>query len=69
MMTSKYLSPRKYKFLKAIGMWLSLGGLKVPENELPQLTKQCLVLPDYKSNPGIATLEDITELLKLSFRR
>ena len=57
------------KFLKEIGMWLTLEGLKVPENELPQLAKQCLVLPDYKSNPRIATLEDVTELLKLSFRR
>jgi len=57
------------KFLKEIGMWLSLEGLKVPENELPQLAKQCLVLPDYKSNPRIATLEDVAELLKLSFRR
>jgi hypothetical protein len=33
------------------------------------LAKQCLVLPDYKSNPRIATLEDVAELLKLSFRR
>jgi len=57
------------KFLREIGMWLSLEGLKVPENELPQLAKQCLVLPDYKSNPRIATLEDVAELLKLSFRR
>jgi len=57
------------KFLKEIGMRLSLEGLKVPENELLQLARQCLVLPDYKSNPRIATLEDVAELLKLSFRR
>ena len=57
------------KFLKEIGMWLTLDGLKVPENELPQLAKHCLVLPDYKNNPKVATLEDVGELLKLSFRR
>lgn len=57
------------KFLKEIGMWLTLEELKVPEDELPQLAKQCLVLPDYKSNPRVATLEDVTELLKQSFRR
>ncbi|MHC4572300.1 MAG: hypothetical protein ACYS0C_09540 [Planctomycetota bacterium] len=50
-------------------MRLSLKDLKVPENELPQLAEQCLVLPDYKSNPRIATLEDVTELLKQSLRR
>jgi alcohol dehydrogenase class IV len=57
------------KFLKEIGMWLSLEGFKVPESELPQLAERCLVLPDYKSNPRIATLEDVTELLKQSLRR
>jgi alcohol dehydrogenase class IV len=57
------------KLLKEIGMWLSLEDLKVPENELPQLAEQCLVLPDYKSNPKVATLEDVAELLKISFRR
>ncbi len=57
------------KFLREIGMWLSLEGLKVPGNELSQLARRCLVLPDYKSNPRIATLEDVAELLKLSFRR
>ncbi|MHC4423595.1 MAG: iron-containing alcohol dehydrogenase [Planctomycetota bacterium] len=57
------------KFLKEIGMWLSLEGFKVPASELSQLAEQCLVLPDYKSNPRIATLEDVTELLKQSLRR
>ncbi|MFC1739448.1 iron-containing alcohol dehydrogenase [Planctomycetota bacterium] len=57
------------KFLKEIGMWFTLEELKLPEDELPQLAKQCLVLPDYKSNPRVATLEDVTELLKQSFRR
>ncbi|MHC4530954.1 MAG: iron-containing alcohol dehydrogenase [Planctomycetota bacterium] len=57
------------KFLKEIGMWLSLDGLKVPEDELPQLAEQCLVLPDYKSNPKVASLEDVGEILKSSYKR
>ncbi|UCF44170.1 MAG: iron-containing alcohol dehydrogenase [Planctomycetota bacterium] len=57
------------KFLKEIGMWLTLDGLKVPEDELPQLAEQCLVLPDYKSNPKVASLEDVGEILKSSYKR
>ncbi|MHC4148134.1 MAG: iron-containing alcohol dehydrogenase [Planctomycetota bacterium] len=57
------------KFLKKIGMWLSLKSLEVPENELPGLAEQCLVLPDYKSNPKVASLEDVGEILKSSYKR
>jgi len=57
------------KFLKKIGMWLSLEQLKVPEDELPELAEACLVLPDYKNNPRVANLEDIKELLNKSYRR
>ncbi len=57
------------KFLKKIGMWLSLEGFKVPESELPQLAEQCLVLPDYKSNPRVASLEDVGKILKSSYKR
>ncbi|UCC21955.1 MAG: iron-containing alcohol dehydrogenase [Planctomycetota bacterium] len=57
------------RLLKEIGMWLTLDGLKVPEDELPQLAEQCLVLPDYKSNPKVATPDDVSEILKSSYRR
>lgn len=57
------------KLLKEIGMWLNLEGFKVPEDELPALAKQCLVLPDYKANPKVATLDEVSDLLKLSYRR
>jgi alcohol dehydrogenase class IV len=57
------------KFLKAIGMWSNLEGFKVPEDELPALAKQCLVLPDYESNPQVATLEEVSELLDESYKR
>jgi len=57
------------KLLKGIGMWLTLDDLKVPEDELPQLAEQCLVLPDYKSNPKVATLDDVSEILNSSYKR
>jgi alcohol dehydrogenase class IV len=57
------------KFLKDIGMWLSLEGLGVPENELPQLAKACLVLPDYQNNPRVVTLEEVMDLLKSAYKR
>jgi len=57
------------RFLKEIGMWLSLEGLKVPENELPELAEACLVLPDYKNNPRVATPDEVMKLLKQSYRR
>lgn len=57
------------KFLKDIGMWTSLEQLKVPENELPELARQCMVLPDYEANPKVATLNDIQSMLDKSFKR
>jgi alcohol dehydrogenase class IV len=57
------------KFLKTIGMWSNLEGFKVPKDELAALAKQCLVLPDYESNPRVATLEEVSELLDESYKR
>ena len=57
------------KFLKSIGMWLSLKQFDVPENELPKLGKACMVLPDYKNNPKVATLDEIMDILKSSYNR
>jgi alcohol dehydrogenase class IV len=57
------------KFLKKIGMWLDLDGFKVPQDELPELAKACMVLPDYKNNPKVATLDDMMDLLKKSYKR
>ena len=57
------------KFLKKIGMWLDLDGFKVPQDELPELAKACMVLPDYQNNPKVATLDDMMDLLKKSYKR
>jgi alcohol dehydrogenase class IV len=57
------------KFLKKIGMWLSLEGLKAREDERPELAKACMVLPDYKNNPRVATLGEVAKILERSYKR
>jgi len=37
--------------------------------ELGGLAKACLVLPDYESNPKVATLEDVSAILRRSYDR
>jgi len=56
-------------FLKEIGMWTCYEELKVPENEVADLAKQSMVLPDYENNPRVATFEEMKELLAQSYRR
>lgn len=55
------------KFLKTIGLNKSLKDVNVPENELKELAEQCMVLPDYKGNPRVATQAEMLELLKASY--
>ena len=42
-------------FLQAIGLWTDLEELGVPEEELPALARQSMVLPDYENNPRVTT--------------
>lgn len=56
-------------FLKQIGMWCNLKDFGIPEDELPELGKACMVLPDYKNNPRVATLDDIMNILRKSYSR
>lgn len=51
------------RFLRKIGMDLSLGRLRVPKEELEALALQSLVLPDYKNHPKVATLGDVRRIL------
>jgi alcohol dehydrogenase class IV len=57
------------KFLKKIGMWLSLEGLGVTEEEVVLIADHSQVLPDYKNNPRVATRDEIYGILQRSFRR
>jgi alcohol dehydrogenase class IV len=55
--------------MKKIGMWLSLEGLGVSEDEVVAIADHSQVLPDYTNNPRVATRDEIYEMLKNSYRR
>jgi len=55
------------KFLKKIGMSLTLKELRVPEEELAVIADDTQKLPDYTVNPRIATRDEIYKLLKRSY--
>jgi len=55
------------KFLKLIGLFKKLSDVNMPENEIEALAKQCMVLPDYKGNPRVATFEEMVELVRKSY--
>ena len=57
------------KFLKKIGLWVSLKDKGMPESEIPLLAKQCMVLPDYKGNPRVASEEEMIEMVKQSYMK
>ena len=47
-----------------------LADKGVPEEELPALAKQSMVLPDYESNPRVVeSEEEMLELLQQCYRR
>jgi alcohol dehydrogenase class IV len=56
-------------FMKRIGMWLSLEGLEVPEEDVAVIADFSQRLPDYKNNPRVATRDEIYTMLKNSYRR
>ena len=55
------------KFLKKIGMSLTLKELRVPEEELAAIADDTQKLPDYTVNPRIATRDEIYKILKRSY--
>ena len=57
------------KFLKKVGMWLSLEGLWVSKEQVVLIADYSQVLPDYKNNPRVATRDEIYEMLMDSYQR
>jgi alcohol dehydrogenase class IV len=55
------------RFLKLIGLNKTLRDVNMPENEIEALAKQCMVLPDYKGNPRVATEEEMVGLVRQSY--
>lgn len=56
-------------FLKRIGMWMNLKENGMPEEEIQELAKASMVLPDYENNPRVATYDEMVELVKDSYYR
>ena len=53
--------------LRQIGLRIGLADMGVPQNELEALASQSMVLPDYTSNPRVATREEMIALLVESY--
>jgi alcohol dehydrogenase class IV len=56
-------------FLKRTGLWLSLEGLGVKEEDVEWIADHSQVLRGYKVNPRVATRDEIFEMLEASYRR
>jgi alcohol dehydrogenase class IV len=57
------------KFLKKIGMWLSLDKFGATMEDVTAIADNSRVLPDYKNNPRIASRDDIYEMLMKAYNR
>jgi alcohol dehydrogenase class IV len=55
------------KFIKSVGMWMSLKDANMPEDEIEDLSKASMVLPDYQGNPRVATPDEMLDLIKESY--
>ncbi|NHJ25538.1 MAG: iron-containing alcohol dehydrogenase [Candidatus Lokiarchaeota archaeon] len=56
-------------FLKKIGLWISLEDKVVSEDDIGAIAGDTLNLRNYTLHPKIANFEDISDLIKKSFRR
>ncbi len=54
-------------FIQKIGMSMTLDNANMPEDEIPVLVKQSMVLPDYKGNPRVATDDEMLKLIKQAY--
>jgi alcohol dehydrogenase class IV len=57
------------KFLKKIALYKTLKDVNMPESEIEALAKQCMVLPDYKGNPRVASYNEMIDLVRQSYSR
>lgn len=55
------------QFIESIGLSMTLKDAGMPEEEIPALVKQSMVLPDYKGNPRVATEDEMLDLIKQAF--
>ena len=55
------------KFLQKLGIAKRLSDCGMPQEDIEVLAKQCMVLPDFKANPRVATYEEMIELVTKSW--
>jgi len=54
-------------FLTDLDVTCGLRDLGVSKDQLPALAQQSMVLPDYKNNPRVPTLDEMLEIIAASF--
>lgn len=57
------------KFLKKIGMWLSLEEKNVPEKKFEDIAKDALKLRNYTLHPKVADLKEVLDLIQDSYNK
>ncbi len=57
------------KFLQKIGLWIDLKSLGISEEQVRIIANAGQVLPDYKNNPRIASIDEMYTLLMDCFER
>jgi len=56
------------KFIKKIGLWISLEDKNVSEGDLKKIGDDALEIPNYKFHPKVPNLEEINNLIRRSYK-
>jgi alcohol dehydrogenase class IV len=56
-------------FLKKIGLWIGFKSLNVSQEEIRLIADHGHVLGDYKNNPSAATIDEMHNILIMSYER
>ncbi len=57
------------KFLQKIGLWIDLKSLGISKEEIRIIADAGQILPDYKNNPRIASIDEMYDLLMDCYKR
>ncbi len=57
------------KFLKKIGLWISLEDKNVSEGDLKKIGDDTLEIPNYKFHPKVPNLKEINDLIKRCYKK
>ena len=56
-------------FIRKIGLWISLEDKDVSEDDLKAIINDSMNIPNYSFHPTVATLEDIDEIVRKSYKK